>query len=256
MTIHSKLLAGITVFILLGGIFFSEAMGWWQTESTKEAATFTSGEFAGQANPEDIRGSYTFGDVERNFDIPASILAQAFGVDNELPADFPVKSLEELYAASPVEIGTSSVRLFVAFYLGMPYDLSNDVYLPEQATALLRERNLNNEQIAYLEAHTLVNSTDNNEGGGTNFPTSDSPLPTSTNTADSTVDESNSITINGKTTFGELLSWGMSPNAIEAILGTTLPSSTGMTIKDFCVENGLSFETIREALEIEVHKLY
>ena len=55
-------------------------MGWWQTESTKEAAVFTSGEFAGQANPADIRGSYTFGDVEKNFGIPAALLAQAFGV--------------------------------------------------------------------------------------------------------------------------------------------------------------------------------
>ena len=78
MTLTSKPLAALVVFILFGGIFFSSLMGWWQTESTKEAATFTGGEFAGQANPADIRGSYTFGDVNKNFGVPLADLAVAF----------------------------------------------------------------------------------------------------------------------------------------------------------------------------------
>src|SRR5512143_1822897 len=80
MTLTSKTLAALVAAILFGGIFFSSAMGWWQTESTKEAAKITSGEFAGQANPADIRGSYTFGDVEKNFGVPPAVLAEAFGV--------------------------------------------------------------------------------------------------------------------------------------------------------------------------------
>ena len=78
MTLNSKSLAAIVFVILFGGILVSAGMGWWETESTKVAATFTEGDFAGQANPADIRGSYTFGDVEKNFNIPASVLAQAF----------------------------------------------------------------------------------------------------------------------------------------------------------------------------------
>ena len=80
MKLTSKPLAIIVVVIMFGGIFFSKVQGWWETESTKEAAVFTEGEFAGKANPADIRGSYTFGDVENNFDISADILVQAFGV--------------------------------------------------------------------------------------------------------------------------------------------------------------------------------
>ena len=55
------------------------------------------------------------------------------------------------------EIGTASVRLFVAFYKGMPYDLSTDTYLPESAAVILRARNLSSEQAAYLAAHTVPN---------------------------------------------------------------------------------------------------
>jgi hypothetical protein len=55
MTLNSKPLALIILVVLFGGILFSSAMGWWQTESTKEAATFSEGEFAGQPNPADIR---------------------------------------------------------------------------------------------------------------------------------------------------------------------------------------------------------
>ena len=80
MTLNSKSLAVIILVVLFGGILFSTAMGWWQTTSTKVAANFTEGEFAGQANPADIRGSYTFGDVEKNFGVPASLLAEAFAI--------------------------------------------------------------------------------------------------------------------------------------------------------------------------------
>ena len=34
MTLTSKTLAALVAAILIGGIFFSSAMGWWQTEST------------------------------------------------------------------------------------------------------------------------------------------------------------------------------------------------------------------------------
>ena len=146
MTLTSRTLAAVVVVILFSGIFFSSAMGWWQTVSTKEAAKITGGEFAGQANPADIRGSYTFGDVDKNFGVPPAVLAEAFGVQDSNLTAFPVKSLEGMYTGSAQEIGTASVRLFVALYKGMPYDLSTDIYLPESAATILRTRNLSSEQ--------------------------------------------------------------------------------------------------------------
>ncbi len=75
-----------------------------------------------------------------------------------IPPHFRSKSLEEIYADSEFEIGTASVRLFVAFYNGLPFDLSTDIYLPEEAAGLLKERNLTPEQLTYLEAHTVPDS--------------------------------------------------------------------------------------------------
>ena len=139
MKLNSKVLAALVAAIMFGGIFVSSAFGLWQTESTKVAAVYTEGDFAGQANPADIRGSYTFGDVEKNFNVPSAVLAQAFAVESENPSDFQVKLLEEMYAESAFEVGTGSVRLFTAFYLGLPYDLSSDIYIPETRAQILSE---------------------------------------------------------------------------------------------------------------------
>ena len=58
--------------------------------------------------------------------------------------------------------------------------------------------------------------------------------------------------VKGKTTFGELLEWGVTRDAVEKILGMSMPDAPGMTVKDFCTNNGLSFETIKPALQAEV----
>ena len=237
MTLTSKPLAVIILVVLFGGIALSAALGAWQTESTKVAATFTEGEFAGMANPADIRGSYTFGDVEKNFGVPASLLAEAFAIPSGTdPATFPVKDLEALYAGLETEIGTASVRLFTALYTGLPYDLSTDIYLPSRAVDMLNALGtLTPEQTAYIEAHKVVLDS----------------APTLVSTPEP---ESTERILKGKTTFQELLDWGLPQAVIEGIIGAPLPA-TSLTIKDYCTSQGLSFETIKAALQAEVDKL-
>lgn len=259
MKLTSKPLAAIVIAIMFGGIFFSSALGWWQTESSKQAAVYTEGEFAGQANPADIRGSYTFGDVEKNFGVPAALLAQAFGVPDGDPAAFAVKGLEEIYAASPQEVGTASVRLFVAFYLGLPMDLSTDMYLPESAAAVLRGRNLSPENAAYLDAHTVSNLGAEAVQPAETAAAPEGSEPAATDAAaEATPEHAPSVapgTVVGKTTFAQLLEWGLKAETIEQTLGMPMPPAPGMTVKDFCNQNGLSFETIKPALQAELDKL-
>lgn len=253
MTLTSKPLAAIVLVILFGGILFTSAMGWWKTESTKQAAKFTTGEFAGQANPADIRGSYTFGDVEKNFGIPAAVLAQAFGVTDSNPAAFPVKNLETIYAESELEVGTASVRLFVAFYKNLPFDLSTEIYLPESAAELLKERNLTPEQMAYLGTHIAPSAAGADAPRPASAPLADSPsTPAPAAEATPAASESDR-TIKGKTTFGEILAWGVPREAIEAIIGGPLPAPS-VTPKDYCLQNGLNFEEIKTRLQAEVDK--
>lgn len=244
MTLTSKPLAAILFVILFGGIMFSTAMGWWATESTKEAATFTEGEFAGQANPADIRGSYTFGDVEKNFGISPDVLAQAFNVQTDNPAAFAAKELETIYADSEFEVGTASVRLFVAFYNGLPLDLSTDMYLPQSGADLLKARTLSPEQLAYLDAHTLPNVAADPSAPTVAPAQTAEPVPEA---------ESTERVIKGKTTFQEVLDWGVPQAVIEQIMGVPMPNPL-TKVKDFCAEQGLDFETIKVALQAEVDK--
>lgn len=250
MNLTSKPLAAIIFVVLFGGIAFTTAMGWWQTESTKEVATFTEGEFAGQANPADIRGSYTFGDVEKNFGIAPAVLAQAFKIETDDPAAFAVKSLEEIYAESEFEIGTASVRLFVAFYNGLPIDLSTDMYLTEEAAVLLKERNLTPVQLTYLEAHTISISAATPAPEAGTAPAVEAPPAAESTSSEESIEN----LIKGKTTFQEVLDWGVSQEIIEQVMSTPMPAPL-TKIKDFCAEKGLDFETIKPALQAEVDKV-
>lgn len=243
MILKSKTLAVLLVTFLFGGILISSAFGWWQTESTKQPATFSEGEFAGQANPADIRGSYSFGDISAAFSVSPAVLAQAFGISEADPAAFPVKNLETIYADSPQEIGTGSVRLFVAFYTGLPFDLTSaeTTYLPQSAAQILRELGtLTPERLAFLENHTLTASEA-------------APAPEAASVTPTPAAAESETTVKGKTTFGELLAWGVPQAVIENLIGAPMPDPA-MTVKDYATAQGLDFETLRPALQAEVDK--
>ena len=126
MKITSKPLALIVFVVMIGGVFFSDWMGWWQTASSKVPVTFASGEAAGEYNPADIRGSYTFSDISGLFGVPLEDLAAAFRVAPQDAAAFKVNGLEALSEGSAYEVGTTSVRLFVAWYRGLPFELDEE----------------------------------------------------------------------------------------------------------------------------------
>jgi hypothetical protein len=250
MTLSSKPLAVTLLVLVFGGILFSSAMGWWQTESTKQAATFSEGEFAGLPNPADIRGSYTFGDVETNFGVPATTLAQAFGVLSESnPSTFGVKDLETLYADQEFEVGTASVRLFVALYTGLPYEIVGDLYLPQRAIEMLKAHaTLTIDQIAYLEAHAVTpEPTDNVQA-------TPQPVPVMSMEASAEMASTEDRTLKGKTSFQEVLDWGVPQEIVEGIIGGPMPNPL-TRVKDFCSEQGLSFEEIRPAFQAEINKI-
>ena len=102
MTLRSKHVVPIVLAVFILGIGGTMIFNLWQTTSSKVPATYSSGEFAGEYNPADIRGSYSFGDIEEAFAVPVTALAEAFAVvDTENPAAFLCKSLEELYGEEP-----------------------------------------------------------------------------------------------------------------------------------------------------------
>ena len=86
MKLKSNLLGVIVLTVLFGGIALTTALNLWTTETAKVPVKFDTGEAAGEYNPEDIRGSYAFGDISELFDIPLDDLATAFGLPDDMDA--------------------------------------------------------------------------------------------------------------------------------------------------------------------------
>ncbi len=251
MKIKSWHMGLIVLVFIFGGIAVTMAFNLWKTEGggggqggggSMVPVTFKVGEFAGEYNPADIRGSYSFGNISELWEIPLTELGTAFGLEAiENLADFRCKDLHEAYAnlEEDVEIGTGSVKAFVALYTGLPYTLPDDEYLPQSAVELLKAKaTLTEDQVAFLDTHGVdisgvqivePNITEENE-------------------------ESAERIIKGSTTFKEVLNWGIPGEEIEAIIGEKLPA-TGMTIRDFVAEKGLDFSPIKEALQAKVDAL-
>lgn len=141
MKIKSGVLTIIIFAVFILGIGGTMAFNLWSTESSKEPAKFTEGELAGTANPADIRGSYSFQDIENAFGVPVEDLAAAFEVTED-PENFQCKELEDIYGSLEYgDIGTGAVRLFVALYLEVPYeDAHEGTILPEPALDILGDR--------------------------------------------------------------------------------------------------------------------
>lgn len=58
--------------------------------------------------------------------------------------------------------------------------------------------------------------------------------------------------IRGRTTFGELIQWGLTQAQIEAVLGVEMPSNPAVVIRDYCTEKGLSFGQVKAGLQAEL----
>ena len=157
MKIKPQIAILLALIIFAAGITVTSMTGLWTTISTKTPDKLEDVEFDGAYDPNDIRGSYTFFEISELYRIPLAELTEAFGVDLAKAKEFKCKDLETIYEDLEFEIGTASVKMFTAYYLGLPYDASEETYLTEVAVEILVEKgNMTQEQLDYLEAHTVV----------------------------------------------------------------------------------------------------
>ncbi|MDY7028975.1 MAG: hypothetical protein SVR04_11815 [Spirochaetota bacterium] len=264
MKLRSPHLAVITVVLVFGGIFISMLLGIWRTESSKVPAAYAQGEFAGEYNPADIRGSYTFDDIEKAFDIPVEILAEAFGLGaQENPGTIQAKIFEEIFGeVNGKEIGTDSVRLFVALYTGRPYTAEETTALPLQAVDLLvREGRIDAGTAEEIrEKHGVETALDmmgpgavetagDTAGTAQSDPEAPEEPAAEELAAGDTHDESDEDTaIKGKTTFQELMDWGLDREEIEEVIGMPL-GPPNQAVRDFMIEKGVDFGAYKEELQ-------
>lgn len=238
MKINMKSMSIIVFAIIFGGIAATIAADLWSTESNKIPVKYSEGEFEGQYNPQDIRGSYTFQEISDLFEINLDVLYNAFGIDEKSDVQYKSKDLEALYG-DYVEIGNESMQVFVALYKNLPIDL-DDAYLPKQAVEIILEtnKNLTVEQIAYLNEHQVE------------LPNA---LPPLTEVVMVDEEKTEEPLINGLTTFKQALDSGISQEQIEEIIGKELPP-LNTVIKDYSIKEGLTFSQIKDKLNELVTK--
>lgn len=229
MRIRHATLAVLIVGIIFGGVLISSALGIWQTDSSKTPQKIETGAFAGEGDPADIRGSYTFSDIANVFPISVDVLAEAFFVE-ENPADFQLKVLEANYPSDgEVEMGTSSVRLFVARYTGLPYERTGEEALFSHAVEfLVQEGKLSGEEavlIPTMEPKALLKQEEE------------------------TVIEEEHVEplVKGNTTVADLFALGLSEEAIISVIGEY--GSKGELVRDICNSNDVAFSAAKLTLE-------
>lgn len=248
MILKSKMVGAIVLVVVFGGILLTSLLGGWQTGVSREPSLILSGEAAGKPNPADVRGSYSFGDISTGYGIPVADLKTAFRVPESVDGEtFQVKGLEVQFAEqleAGKEIGADSMRLFVAYYTGLPFTIASDIYLPVEAANLLKQRgNLTPDQVTYLDGHALIV-----KGGAAPAPAAATqPAANAEPAADARI-------VSGSTTFQQLLDWGVPQAAIESVLGGPMPAASSIA-KDYFVAKGLEFSAYKLALQKEVDKI-
>jgi hypothetical protein len=155
--INPNIVTLFAALFVIAGISVSVATGYWATESDKIPQKLDVVSATGEYDPADIRGSYTMGEISNLYGVPLEDLAGAFLIKMDEAEGFQVKSLETAFENSNVEIGTASVRLFVAWYKSLPFAQTGEDFLPEPAVLILKEQaNLTEVQTRYLDTHTYV----------------------------------------------------------------------------------------------------
>lgn len=227
MKINSKWIGIISILVIFGGILIADISGFWITESTKVPVKVEDGEFKGQFDPADIRGSYTFKDIENSFDVPVNVLAQSFRIKADNIDEFQVKNLESIYTNLPqdIEIGTGSVKYFVSLYTGI--HTVDGEYLPKSAIeTLFTEGKINDIEKEELLRYTI--DIQNTEYRGTTH-------------------EEEGFVISGETTIKEIIENGVEKEKLEEIIGTEI-TDTNSLIKTLSEQNGLKFGRIKNAI--------
>lgn len=268
MRIGHKPLAIVVIAIFTAGIGGAYLLGYWNTTSTKVPVTIKSGEFAGMPSPSDIRGSYTWNDVAKAFSLDVNVLLEAFGATDP---SVKVNTLETIYGEAKlpegVEIGTDSVRLFVALYAGLPHAPEESTVLPVAAISVLRREGKGDSGLideAAARAFPQISKTGSAvavpQPTSTTVPQSVAPgegastgtgisagagLPVGTPAEEHVQTEG---TITGKTTFKDLKAWGMSEEQIKSATGGKIGPDIAV-IRDWTQANGLTFSEIKTALQ-------
>ncbi len=153
------MMALLVVAVVFGTIGVANALGAYAAQGGNGGGEGGGGPAlpSGGALPADIKGSMTIGAVADGFGIPVEDLAAAFHLPSGSAAEMKVKDVGGLGLGgdSGLDVSVSSVRWFVALYVGKPYEPEESAGLtPEAASILLAKADLDDAGKALVAART------------------------------------------------------------------------------------------------------
>jgi hypothetical protein len=208
---------GFLVLVLFFGIILGfQSAGIWSISGKVSASGEQIQPSAADVNT--IKGWMTLEQITTTYDVPLADLLKQF----ELPADTP---------------GTTAIK-----------DLESELFSVTNLKTWLQSRT--------QPAGSAVTSTVDSSQPIIPTPTettAQNSTPLGITTTAPTEHLALEKTITGKTTFQELLDWGVPKEAIEKVIGGGLPPSSAV-IKDYVTGQGMTFSTIKTQLQVEVDK--
>ena len=216
MRINPFIFGILILAIFMGTILGFQAAGIWSVSGKVTADGQAVQPEAADVNS--IKGWMTLEQVATTYNVPLADLLTQF----ELPADTPA---------------TTAIK-----------DLETDSFSVTNLRAWLQVRQ---EGISAAPAKSSPISEDATAVPG---PVTAQPTAVESTGPTPTVHAAPDRAITGKTTFQELLDWGVSNEAIQKALGGDLPPASAV-IKDYVTSKGLEFSPIKTALQAEVDQV-
>jgi hypothetical protein len=133
---------------------------------------------------------------------------------------------------------------------GLPYELTEEVYLPQPAVELLiEEGKVAGEAAEALKAIAVEIPAVEASGEATGESAAESAPEAAVSTGEADGGAvAEDLVIKGKTTFREVLDAGVSEAEIRSAIGAEMPNPLTV-IKTFCTEQGLDFEAVKTVLQ-------
>ena len=213
---------GVLVLVVFFGIILgSKSLGIWSTSGKVSASGEQIQPSSGDVNT--IKGWMTLEQITTTFDVPLADLLKQFDLPADTPATTAIKDLEsDLFSVTNLKTWLQSRTQPAGSVVTSTVDSSQPVISTPTETA------------AENSTPTVIIT-----------PAVTTPAPTIHITLEKT--------ITGKTTFQELLDWGVAKEVIELVIGGDLPMSSTV-IKDYVTGKGMTFSTIKTQLQAEVDK--
>jgi hypothetical protein len=215
MRINPFIFGILTLAIFMGTILGFQAAGIWSVSGKVTADGQAIQPSSADVNS--IKGWMTMEQITTTYNVPLEELRAHF----DLPADTPA---------------STAIK-----------DLESDLFSVTNLRTWLQARQDGNSGAPVENSPTPVDPTATPEPV-TVQPVVEPPAPTAT------VHAAPARTITGKTTFQELLDWGVSKEAIQKVVGGSLPPGTTV-IKDYVTGKGLEFSSIKTGLQAEVDQV-